>query len=302
MTIYIVAAGAVGSIVFSILFLLMLIKGNSLKIPFIGMAVFVILMAAGVVLTMLGGKEDSPDTADKVSQAAESQGVGDIQGTESDGRESIEPDVPDSLESFYITGTPVKDGPGENSSDGIWSNGFTSINDFTYTLDKSKKTVTLNRYRGRDKKIRLSPVYTIGGEDYALVSVGETACFLEKTSITSVYIPEGVTHISDNCFNSCASLKYLYIPSTVQSLGSAFFDYMHEYTAFCDSSANLPGERDENDYEEIVDDTSQAEELGRSLGGAANGFIAGFLSGSEGEITTEIYYGGTEAQWKSIAK
>lgn len=82
MTIYIVAAGAVGSIVFSVLFLLMLIKGNSLKIPFIGMAAFVILMAAGVVLTMLGDKEDGPDTADKVSQAVESQGVEETKGAE----------------------------------------------------------------------------------------------------------------------------------------------------------------------------------------------------------------------------
>lgn len=90
MTIYIVAAGAVGSIVFSILFLLMLIKGNSLKIPFIGMAAFVILMAAGVVLTMLGDKEDSPDTADKASQAVESQGVEDTQGPEDE--ESASPE------------------------------------------------------------------------------------------------------------------------------------------------------------------------------------------------------------------
>lgn len=81
MTIYIVAAGAVGSIVFSILFLLMLIKGNSLKIPFIGMTAFVILMAAGVVLTMLGDKKDGPDTADKVSQAVESQGAGDLESS-----------------------------------------------------------------------------------------------------------------------------------------------------------------------------------------------------------------------------
>lgn len=87
MIIYIAAAGAVGSIVFSILFLLMLIKGNSLKIPFIGMAAFVILMAAGVVLTMLGNKNDSPDTADRASQAVESQGAEDTEAPESEGQE-----------------------------------------------------------------------------------------------------------------------------------------------------------------------------------------------------------------------
>lgn len=91
MIIYIVAAGSVGSIVFSILFLLVLIKGNSLKIPFIGMAAFVILMAAGVVLTMLGDKEDSPDTADKASQAVESQGVEETQTPESEGQDVLTP-------------------------------------------------------------------------------------------------------------------------------------------------------------------------------------------------------------------
>lgn len=75
MTTYIVLAGAVGAIVFSLVFLLMLIKGGSLKIPFIGMAAFVILMAAGVVLTVMGGKGDKPDTADQPSQAVESEAV-----------------------------------------------------------------------------------------------------------------------------------------------------------------------------------------------------------------------------------
>lgn len=91
MTIYIVLAGAVGAIVFSLVFLLMLIKGNSLKIPFIGMAAFVILMAAGVVLTMLGDRKDSPDAADKVSHAVESKGVEDTQAPESEGQEESDP-------------------------------------------------------------------------------------------------------------------------------------------------------------------------------------------------------------------
>lgn len=73
MTIYIVLVGAAGAIIFSVLFALMLLKGNSVKIPFIGMAAFVILMAAGVVLTVMGGKGDKPDTADQPSQAVESE-------------------------------------------------------------------------------------------------------------------------------------------------------------------------------------------------------------------------------------
>lgn len=93
MTTYIVLAGAVGAIVFSLVFLLMLIKGGSLKIPFIGMAAFVILMAAGVVLTVMGGKGDKPDTADQSSQAVESEAVDtDTPAPETEGQE--EDDAP----------------------------------------------------------------------------------------------------------------------------------------------------------------------------------------------------------------
>lgn len=97
MTIYIVLVGAAGAIIFSVLFALMLLKGNSVKIPFIGMAAFVILMAAGVVLTVMGGKEDKPDTADQSSQAVESEAVEtDTPAPETEGQE--EEDAPPQTE------------------------------------------------------------------------------------------------------------------------------------------------------------------------------------------------------------
>ena len=137
MTIYIVAAGAVGSIVFSILFLLMLIKGNSLKIPFIGMAAFVILMAAGVVLTMLGDKEDSPDTAGKVSQAVESQGA---EETQTPKEESAPPQAERVGHAEYIT---------ENGDMIVVfkNNGNDSISEFEAEItffDENKKMISVD--------------------------------------------------------------------------------------------------------------------------------------------------------------
>ena len=183
-----------------------------------------------------------------------------------------------------------------------WSTEFTPISDFRYSLDKDAKTVTLLKYKGHDKRIMLSPVYTISGIDYNLVSLGDEACFLGEISITSVYIPEGVTYMSANCFNSCASLQHLYIPASINNLESGFLDYLHNYTVHYNASVRMPGERDTNHYNEMIDDTSTAEKTGESVGGAVNGLVSGLLSGmsDNDEATVNIYYGGSEEQWNNI--
>lgn len=213
------------------------------------------------------------------------------------GKASAKP--PSNLEDVYVDGTPVSD-PAPEEDNGIWAKQFTPINDFRYTLDKKQKTITLDKYKGNDTKIMLSPVYRIGGEDYSLISTGDGACFLSETHITSIYIPEGVTYISDNCFNSCSNLKYLYIPSTVKTLGKSFFDYLHEYTAYCDSVSVLPSDRDTTDYVEVENETDSAYELGESLADAVNGIVGGINSDPDNPVITEIYYGGSENQWYSI--
>ena len=44
------------------------------------------------------------------------------------------------------------------------------------------------------------------------------------TSLTSVYISEGVTSIGDYAFNGCTSLTSIYIPNTVNRVGDGIFD------------------------------------------------------------------------------
>lgn len=194
--------------------------------------------------------------------------------------------------------SPDEGEPQENE----WATEFTPINDFRYSLDKDAETITMLKYKGHDTKIMMSPVYTIDGVDYKLVSLGEEACFFGEISITSVYIPEGVTYMSANCFNSCASLQYLYIPESMNNLESGFLDYLHGYTVHYDSSISIPGERDTNNYDEMIDDASTAEKNGESMGGAVNGLVSGLLSGmsEDNEKTVEIYYGGSEERWNSI--
>lgn len=181
-----------------------------------------------------------------------------------------------------------------------WADTFTPITDFRYTIDKDNKTITLIRYEGEDTKILLSPIYSLDGEDYALVSIGDDACFLSETYITSVIIPNGVTEIGASCFNSCSSLEYVYLPSTLIEIPSSFFSYLGKYEVFCNSEISLPTDKDTNDYQYIVDSATQAEELGESTARALNGLLGGLNSSSDAEKTVKIYFGGTDEQWKNL--
>lgn len=180
----------------------------------------------------------------------------------------------------------------EDNLDNPWANSFTPINDFRYTLDTEQNTITLNRYIGDDTKILLSPVYTIDGVDYNLISMGYDACFLSETHITSVYIPEGVTYIDASCFNSCSSLEYLYLPSTANT-ETGFLNYMHEYTVNYNAVVDIISDRDTTNYKKVDNSINKSEELGEDLARAFNGM----LGGTDDPVVVNIYYGGTEEQW-----
>lgn len=187
----------------------------------------------------------------------------------------------------------------------IWASEYTPINDFRYTLDKDNKTITLIRFDGGKERVALSPIYNIDGEDYSLVSMGEEACFFCDLSVTSVYIPEGVTYIGDNCFNSCAKLRNIYIPSTVYNISTQFLDYLGNYQVFFNSTADFNEPRDTNVYSERDDSRSNAEDLGEDIGRSAFGVLDGFFGelardDDEEEPPVNIYYGGTEDQWHSL--
>lgn len=195
--------------------------------------------------------------------------------------------------------TPPESGDNNSETESIWAGSFTPINDFRYTLDKDAKTITLIRYEGNDTKILLSPIYSIGDTDYNLISMGDDACFLSETHITSVYIPEGVTYIGASCFNSCASLRYIYLPATIESIPSSFWGYIGEYVVYCNSTSTLPDTRDMNEYDEKTGSTSDAEDLGENFGRAFNGLLSG-LSGEVSDQTVEIYFGGSAQQWTEL--
>lgn len=198
-----------------------------------------------------------------------------------------------------ISGTDSNGGESRPESY-VWSNEFTPIIEFYYSLDKEAKTIKLTRYIGARTKIMMSPVYTINGQDYRLTSMGDDATFWAMADMTSVYIPEGVEHISDTCFKYCYGLEYLYIPSTIKSIQSGFLDCLGEHETYFNSSANLSAERDNDNYPETADmgiDTIVARSAGERVADIANKITDGSFNRN---VQTNIYFSGTESKWKSI--
>lgn len=182
---------------------------------------------------------------------------------------------------------------------------YTDINDFYYSVDTAAMTITLNDFkpeaRERDTNIVLASQYTLNGAVYSLTAIGDDACFMGESHIESVVIPEGVTYIGANTFNSVVNIKTIYLPSTLQVLDPNFFSYLDNETVTFEyggseetfnaltnysnpqGNANfvfhfnseLRGGLDEIDRPLSPDERSESEKMGDSLGGAFNGFING---------------------------
>ena len=74
-----------------------------------------------------------------------------------------------------------------------------------------------------------------------LTEIGNYA--FEKSGITSITIPEGVTKIGNSAFRNCPSLQKVYLPSTIKTLEIyAFYDcsVLSEVTIASDEAPSLP--------------------------------------------------------------
>lgn len=105
----------------------------------------------------------------------------------------------------------------------VWAQDYTSINDFKYIIDGND--IYIGRYKGQESKIRINSTYVIDGKDYTVVALNDATFFCDD--IQSVIIPEGTKNLADNTFNSCG-IKFLYLPSTLESVDDNFWDYFHD--------------------------------------------------------------------------
>lgn len=109
-----------------------------------------------------------------------------------------------------------------------WATECTQLSDFEYILDSD--SIIMSDYNGSDKRIKVCDKYTVNNKEYKVTKFSEGVFAL--SSVYSVILPEGLVSIPANTFNS-SGVKYLYIPSTLQSDKSSysFYSYLHDVEA-----------------------------------------------------------------------
>ena len=127
-----------------------------------------------------------------------------------------------------IIGSLGNNSSSDNSNtapESIWAQEDTPIDKFDYYLDGDY--VYLKDYNGRDKKVKIGTSYEIEGKTYKVAP--EIEGLFALSSVTSVILPEGITSMPSNTFNS-SGIKYVYIPKSLQpgedSYG--FYGYFHD--------------------------------------------------------------------------
>ena len=171
-------------------------------------------------------------------------------------------------------------------------NGVTSIENSTFSSCSNLSSITIPNsvtsigewtFAGCSNLISITVPNSV-------TSIGRWA-FCECTSLTSITIPNSVTSIADRTFSSCSSLTSVIIPPNIISIGNETFIYCYGL-----SSVTIPSG--------VTDIGNEAFGSCRNL---TNVTIPSSVT-SIGDSTfsgcgglTDIYYAGTEAQWKSIA-
>ena len=90
--------------------------------------------------------------------------------------------------------------------------------DYTYTIEGNPTVANITGYIGAGGAVTIPA--TLNG--YKVVAIGDSA-FISITSLTSVTIPNSVTHIGELAFASCTSLTSVTIPNSVTGIGFAAF-------------------------------------------------------------------------------
>ena len=103
-------------------------------------------------------------------------------------------------------------------SSSIWASSYADLNDFEYYIDGNE--IYIKDYRGNSKKVRINSSYNVDGTAMNVVSFDGTFAL---DSITSVIIPDGTRHMSNNIFNSCG-IEYVYLPASLEEFkGWSYF-------------------------------------------------------------------------------
>ena len=114
---------------------------------------------------------------------------------------------------------------GTKEPESVWAQEATSIDQFDYYLDGD--LVYLKEYEGHDKKVKIGTSYEIDGKTYNLAP--EIEALFVFSNVKSVILPEGITSMPNNTFNS-SDIEYVFIPKSLQPSEDSygFYDYFHD--------------------------------------------------------------------------
>ncbi len=86
---------------------------------------------------------------------------------------------------------------------------------FTYATDMARSMITITGYSGSGGAV------TIPGtiKDLPVVAIANSV-FFNKTTITSITIPDGITSIGDSAFFGCSGLTSIAFPDSVTNIGA----------------------------------------------------------------------------------
>lgn len=142
--------------------------------------------------------------------------------------------------------------PDQLTQDTIWTDTYNTIEDFDYYIDGD--SIVLTDYHSSNKKVNIASTYKIDGRKLKVTSLDGTFAL---DSVSSAIVPEGVTGMSDNVFNSCG-IKYLYLPSTLKDFNG--WNYFHDGEKLYYGGSEkqfkqlFKGDRKDIDFKEIIYD------------------------------------------------
>lgn len=142
----------------------------------------------------------------------------------------------------------------EKEKDMIWAHTYTPLEEFDYYIDHDK--IYIKDYKGKNSKVYIAPNYVV---DSISIPVIELESVFTLDRISSAIIPEGVTKMENNIFNSCG-VEYIYLPSTLSVFDGwgYFYDVERLYYGGSEEQFKLicSDERSRIDVKRIVYDAS----------------------------------------------
>lgn len=119
---------------------------------------------------------------------------------------------------LIVSALPSEEVEHDIESNSVWASSYADLDQFEYYIDGNE--IYIKNYRGNSKKVRINSSYDVEGTAMYVVSFDGTFALHR---VTSVIIPDGTRHISDNIFSNFG-IEYVYLPASLEEFkGWSYF-------------------------------------------------------------------------------